>query len=195
MKRQISTHWSATGGLSVSSRSWCSSSLLNKADSLFQLLVPAPCIWTPNTHTHTGSKVKVGKHLGGFRGSVEQWSSLTQTSLLILQPLIYDIPHYWHNTVVRPYYNLYMSSRVNLNTFTFLEYKMSQRLSWCCQCWHTFLANWDTALGPSSSCTGLITSFSTSVTCNKQKEKQNKMDAPHSNIIYNIIQMHKICAH
>lgn len=58
------THWSATGGLSVSSRSWCSSSLLNRADSLFQLLAPAPCIWT---HTHgvigqSGDMVDAFKH-------------------------------------------------------------------------------------------------------------------------------------
>jgi len=42
----ISTYWSATGGLSVSSRSWCSSSLLKRVDNLFQLLAPAPCTWT-----------------------------------------------------------------------------------------------------------------------------------------------------
>lgn len=45
---------------------------------------------------------------------------------------------------------------------------------------HTFLANWDTVLGPSSSCTGLITSFSTSVTFNSRRKKMN---APHSNIL------------
>lgn len=51
-QRQKPTHWSATGGPSDSSKSWCSSSLLNKADSLFQPLAPAPCIWHTHIHTH-----------------------------------------------------------------------------------------------------------------------------------------------
>lgn len=39
---------------------------------------------------------------------------------------------------------------------------------------HTFLASWDTALGPSSSCTGLITSFSTSVTCSSSSRRTTR---------------------
>lgn len=83
-KRDIPTHWSLTGGLSVSSRSWCSSSLLNKVESLCQPLVPAPCIWT-TTHTHTGSKVNIGKHLGEFL-RVRRTMVPSQRSLMILWP-------------------------------------------------------------------------------------------------------------
>lgn len=117
---KISTHWSASGGLSVSSRSWCSSSLLNKADSLFQPLVPAPCIWTPTKSAHTGSKVKAGKQLGGFSGSFEQWSSLIDSDanffidfktffffFMILLNTRQDAEDGVQLILVRPHYNIF----------------------------------------------------------------------------------------
>lgn len=90
LKTDIATHWSATGGLSVSSRSWCSSSLLNKVESRCQPLVPAPCIWTTThtqTHTYTGSKVNMGKHLGEFQ-RVRRTMAPSQKSLMILWPFL-----------------------------------------------------------------------------------------------------------